>query len=120
VHGVKASPWRVKRARTELVSRHRWCRRAARSSARSTGHGKSSRAPGSRRSKAWKKSSARGEDKTTVEEVERIGSALALGRHVENLAAGGGEGGRHSGGLQSRNRAAPEEEEKGSFSRTYL
>ncbi|PUZ60864.1 hypothetical protein GQ55_4G202100 [Panicum hallii var. hallii] len=37
-----------------------------------------------------------------------------------NFAAGGGKNGRHSGGLQSRNRAAPEEEEKGNFPRTYL
>jgi hypothetical protein len=36
------------------------------------------------------------------------------------FAAGCGNDGRHSGGLKSRNRAAPEEEEKGSFSRTCL
>jgi hypothetical protein len=73
--------------------------------------------PGSRRSKAWKKSSARGEDKTTVEEVERIGSALALGRHVENLAAGGGRAVGIAAGCRAESRAAPEEEEKGDFPR---
>jgi hypothetical protein len=50
---------------------------------------------------------------------KKNGSARAGATRGE-FAAGGGKNGRHSGGLQSRNRAAPEEEEKGNFPRTSL
>jgi len=56
----EGEPVAGKSARTELVSWRGWRRRAARSSARSAVHGESSRVPGGRRSRAWKKSRARG------------------------------------------------------------
>jgi hypothetical protein len=57
-------------------------------------------------------------DKATVEEVERIGSALELGRRVENLQQEVARMAVERRAAEHRNRGAPEEEEKGNSPRT--